>query len=256
MEPELKAVLGEAPKVTRVVTGFASASGPVFSRRGYLLFCDAAAAKILKWEDGAMTVFREAGNGARALTFDHQGRLLACEKNRVTRIEKNGTITVLSPAREPSDVVYAIDGSIYFSDAAGVHMLKRGGGAGTLSRDCERASSVALSPTQQVLYVVGSGRVCAFAIRSSGSLEKPSVFADVSARGLTGLKTDEDGRVWVAAGAEGVLVFSREGKRLGNVDVPEPVSGLTWGEGFRNLFVTTPSSIYRIEARANGTRTF
>src|SRR5690242_3360949 len=100
----------------KVAGGFRFAEGPVFSRRGYLLFSDIPASRIMKWEKGAVTVFRENSNGSNGLTFDHQGRLLACERNRVTRTEKDGAITVLAEGKGPNDIVYAIDGSIYFSD--------------------------------------------------------------------------------------------------------------------------------------------
>ena len=80
----------------KVVGGFAFTEGPVFSRRGYLLFSDIPPNRIMKWERGKVTVFRENSNGANGLTFDHQGRLLACETGRVTRTEKDGKITTLA----------------------------------------------------------------------------------------------------------------------------------------------------------------
>ena len=83
------------------------------------LFSDTTASRIMKWEEGKVSVFRENSTGPSGLTFDHQGRLLACERGRVTRTEKNGKITVLADhLHAPHDLVYAIDGSIYFSDSA------------------------------------------------------------------------------------------------------------------------------------------
>ena len=76
----------------------------------------------MKWEDGQITAFRTNSNRANGLTFDHLGRLLACEVGRVTRTEHDGRITVLADQFEgkslniPNDLVYAMDGSIYFSD--------------------------------------------------------------------------------------------------------------------------------------------
>jgi len=90
----------------------------------------------LKWKDGAVTVFREKSNGANGLTFDHQGRLLACEQDRVTRTEKDGSITVLAGGlrERPIDLIYAIDGSVYFYSASGIYRGKE-----IASRECERA---------------------------------------------------------------------------------------------------------------------
>lgn len=83
-------------KVERVATGFGFVEGPVFSRLGFLLFSDLRQERIFRWERGKLTVFRDKSNHANGLTFDHQGRLLTCEKGRVTRTEKNGAITVLA----------------------------------------------------------------------------------------------------------------------------------------------------------------
>ena len=80
----------------KVAGGFAFTEGPVFSRRGYLLFSDIPPNRIMKWERGKVTVFRENSNSTNGLTFDHQGRLLACETGRVTRTEKDGKITTLA----------------------------------------------------------------------------------------------------------------------------------------------------------------
>ena len=109
-------------RVTQVATGFSFTEGPVFSRRGYLLFSDIPSQRILKWERGQTSVVREQSNRANGLTFDHQGRLLAAEGGgRVTRTEKNGSITVLAGEglQGPNDLVYAIDGSVYFTDLPG-----------------------------------------------------------------------------------------------------------------------------------------
>src|SRR5689334_21063870 len=120
-ESTIERLTGANPVPEKAVTGFRFTEGPVFSRLGYLLFTDPPSGRTMKWEAGKLSVFREKSNGAGSLTFDHQGRLLACEQGRVTRTEKNGAVTVLAdrcetvPLNHPNDVVYAIDGTIYFT---------------------------------------------------------------------------------------------------------------------------------------------
>src|SRR3954452_1076006 len=117
----LESLVGNNTKAEKIAGDFSFTEGPVFSRRGYLLFSDIPRSRIIKWQSGKQSTLRENSNGANGLTFDHQGRLLACERDRVTRTEKDGTITVLATAFEgarlnnPNDLLYAIDGSIYFS---------------------------------------------------------------------------------------------------------------------------------------------
>jgi len=209
-------------KAEKILDGFKYTEGPVFSRLGFLLFSDVQANQIIKWHDGKTETFRTASNGANGLTFDHQGRLLTCEQDRVTRTEKDGKISVLAdkfnarPLRNPNDVVYAIDGSIYFSvikprngtlpsDCApiGVYQITRKGQLNAASAECTRPNGVALAPNQQKLFVADTDQknIRVFDISGDGSLKKARVFCELKTDmqgGPDGLKTDESGGVWVA----------------------------------------------------------
>jgi gluconolactonase len=254
----------------KIAGGFAFTEGPVFSRRGYLLFSDIPANHIMKWEKGQTTVFRENSNGSNGLTFDHQGRLLACEKGRVTRTEKDGKITTLAQKglTAPNDLVYSIEGSIYFTDllprgAAGkslLYQITRQGEVRVASEECEGPNGVALSGNQQRLYVADSRarNVRVFDVSGDGALRNGRVFADLKSDrpGVPdGLKTDESGGVWVAA-AGGIWVFNAQGEHLGTIPTPESPTNCGWGDGFRHLYITAGKSVYKLAAKVNGTRTF
>ena len=243
----------------KIATGFKFTEGPVFSRIGYLLFSDIPNNRIMKWEKGETTVLRENSNSANGLTFDHQGRLLTCETGRVTRTEKDGKITVLAGnLQKPNDVVYAIDGSVYFSDlpAGAVYQITRKGEARVVSKDCQRPNGVALAPNQQKLYVADSGQrnLRVYEIQGDGGLKNGRIFAEMT-EGGDGLKTDEGGNVWVAA-KSGIWIFNADGKHLGTVSVPESPSNCNWGEGFRSLYITARTSVYKIATKVSGTRTY
>jgi gluconolactonase len=246
-------------KTEKIVGGFGAAAGPVFSRRGYLLFSDVKADRILKWEHGTLTTFREKSNGARANTFDHQGRLLTCESGRVTRTEKDGKITVLAAGlKSPVDLVYAIDGSIYVADAesGAVQQITRTGELRSGARDGGRPTGVALAPNQQRLFVADAGRkqVRVYDVAGDGALKGGKEFVTLS-EPPGGLKTDESGGVWVAC-PSGIQRFDSGGKPHGTIPVPEPANNCNWGEGFRDLYVTAGTSVYKVGARVNGTRTY
>jgi gluconolactonase len=255
---------GANPAPERTATGFRFTEGPVFSRLGYLLFSDPPSSKIMKWQDGKVSVFREKSNGAGSLTFDHQGRLLACEQGRVTRTEKNGAVTVLAdrcetvPLNHPNDLVYAIDGNIYFTDgnqeASVLCRIDRKGKLHTASRDCRMAHGVALAPNQQKLYVAdtAAANIRVYDISGDGSLKNGRLFAEARSHGL---KTDEEGNVWATDG-DAITVFDPRGTKLGSIAMPETPSNCAWGEGFRGLYVTAGSSIYILRANVNGTRTY
>src|SRR3984957_18849696 len=153
MPGELDRLMAAHAAPEKVADGFGFAQGPVFSRRGYLLFSDSVTGRIMKWEERKVSVFRENCIASSGLTFDHQGRLVACERGRVTRTEKDGKIMVLADGPyTPKDAVYAIDGSIYFSDAvstlasSAIYQITRKGEMRSVSRDCELPGGVALAP--------------------------------------------------------------------------------------------------------------
>lgn len=72
--------------------------------------------------DGRVSVFRH--NSSNGLLFDREGRLVACETKtrRVTRTEKDGSITVLAERfrgkrfNSPNDLCMDSKGRIYFTD--------------------------------------------------------------------------------------------------------------------------------------------
>jgi gluconolactonase len=256
MAGPLEKLLGPGPVPEKIASGYGATDGPLFSRLGYLLFTDVPAARILRWEAGKVAVFRENANGARGLTFDHQGRLLACERNRLTRTEKDGAVTVLAPVEGgPGDVVYAIDGSIYFTGAA-VWQVTRDGTVRVAARDCERPTGVALAPDQQKLYVSDAARhnVRVYEIEPDGALRPGRVFAE-KLPSPAGLKTDEQGNLWVAGG-DAVTVLDSRGALIGALAFPEPVRNCNWGDAFRSLYTAAGGSVYRIPAKVNGTRTY
>ena len=281
----LKDIVEPGAKVEKVLSGYQFTEGPAFSRLGFLLFSDVTGNRIYKYVSGGQAeVFRGNSNAANGLTFDRQGRLLACEEatGRITRTEKDGSITVLAEKFEgkalnsPNDLVHAIDNSIYFTDIrwdakpgdgkvqfSAVYRIKASHGApATLrlaTREMGTPNGVALSSNQQTLYIADSERqhVQAYDIAPDGSLTRGRIVAEMkhSQRGgPDGLKTDENGTIYVA-GHGGVWVF-KDGRHLGTIETPEKPSNVAWGDNYRTLYITASTSVYKIRLKATGTRTF
>ncbi len=113
-DPAINEIVPLNAKVFKLAEGFQFTEGPVWIRDGgYLLFSDPNANTIYKYEpDGAgrLSVFRKPSGysgaditeygqpGSNGLTLDPQGRLTINEhgNRRVTRLEKNGDVTVLA----------------------------------------------------------------------------------------------------------------------------------------------------------------
>src|SRR6266852_2690409 len=88
MQRRLESVVDPGAVPEKVAGGFAFTEGPVFSRLGYLLFSDIPPNRIMKWQRGKVTVFRENSNGTNGLTFDHAGRRPARCQRRMRSPER------------------------------------------------------------------------------------------------------------------------------------------------------------------------
>src|SRR5215468_2276608 len=123
---EFTAVVGSAVEFEKLGGGFLFTEGPLWQpRERYLLFSDMPGDHMRKWtaKDG-VTTFRKPCSKSNGLTWDRQGRLLACEHatSRVTRTEADGLLVTIAShhgdkeLNSPNDIVVKSDGGIYFSD--------------------------------------------------------------------------------------------------------------------------------------------
>src|SRR5438445_177981 len=136
-DPAFDSVVPPDARIEKVADGFLFTEGPVWHPGGYLLFSDPNANTIYRWSpDGQVSIYREKSGykgidvceygqpGSNGLTLDREGRLTINEhgNRRVTRLEKNGSLTVLADRYEgkrlnsPNDLVYRSDGALYFTD--------------------------------------------------------------------------------------------------------------------------------------------
>ena len=212
--------------------------GPVW-KEGCLYFTDGRQINRLD-PDGRTRVFRGPGlaHSANGLLFDHEGRLIACESGarRVTRTEKDGTITVLADRFEgrrfntPNDLAMDSKGRVYFTDPrygprTGMEITDAGGrliegvyridSPGKITRlkapGIERPNGILVSPGDRQLYIAdnnnnthgGARRLVRFDLNPDGTIQPASrkvIFDWKDSRGPDGIKMDPAGRLYVAAG--------------------------------------------------------
>jgi gluconolactonase len=124
-----------------------------------------------------------------------------------------------------------------------------------------RPNGVALSPDQTILYV-GFERPAAgtkpyvekYYVKEDGSLAEHSRFVEFETDGSPdGIEVDQAGNVYVANKA-GITVFKSDGKKIGNVAVPEQPTGLAFGgDDLKTLYVTTAKTkIFAIKLNVPG----
>jgi gluconolactonase len=265
-----------------VATGFQFTEGPVWvTDEKSLLFSDIPAGTIYKLtNDRRVTIFRMPSGHANGLTLDRQGRLLACEHGgrRVTRTERNGSVTVLAfkynskRLNSPNDVVVRSDGTIYFTDPPygiepreqdqpiqGVYRVSPDGEKlSVVADDFNRPNGLAFSPDEKKLYIDDSSslqHVRVFDVQSDGTLSGGKIFYDMSQEGPgspDGMKVDMQGRLY-CTGPGGVWVFDADGTHLGTILTPEDPSNCAWGDDDkRSLYITARTSIYKVRVKCPG----
>jgi gluconolactonase len=261
------------------------AEGPVYVPAGrYVVWSDIPNDRMLRWDEltGAVGTFRSPAGFTNGNTLDREGRLVTCEhgNRRVTRTEHDGSVTVLADSHDgrrlnsPNDVVVRSDGTIWFTDPSygidsdyeghraaseigGCHVYCLDPSAGTVRRvadDFVRPNGLAFTPDEAQLYVVDTRRnhLRRFAVTDVGALEGGEVFVTCTAGVFDGIRLDDEGRVWAAAG-DGVHCYSPSGVLIGKLRIPEAVSNLAFGGAQRNMmFITATTSLYVIRLKVNG----
>lgn len=268
----------ETTQPERIAAGFKFTEGPLWHPDGYLLFSDIYSNRIVKWTpDVQVTTFRSPSGYSNGLTFDRQGRLLACEHSnrRVSRTEADGRVVTLADRYQgkrlnsPNDLVVKSDGSIYFTDPPygvspekreltfqGVYRIATDGTLTLLVDDFDKPNGLALSPDEKVLYIADMGRkhVRAFDVQPDGTLANGRVFAELG--GPDGMKVNEQGHLYVA-GSVGTWVFDASGRHLGTIVTPEvPANCAFGGPDRRTLFITARPSVYRVRVETPGMKVF
>ncbi len=299
-DPALDAIVAPAAKIEKLAGGFLFTEGPVWVRDGgYLLFSDPNNNLIYRWSpDDGVSVYRthsgytgmdigEFGQpGSNGLTLDKQGRLTINEhgNHRVTRLEKNGQITILADQYQgkrlnsPNDLVYRSDGALYFTDPpfglpnffddkrkelpfSGVFCLINGE-LKLVTTDLSGPNGLAFSPDEKYLYVddwdAKRKVVMRYEVRPDGTLSGGKVFLDATSEpgedAWDGMKLDQQGNIYLS-GPGGLWIVSPEGKQLGLITGPEYPHNIAWGDDDgKTLYLCAKSGLYRIRLNIPGIR--
>jgi gluconolactonase len=300
-DPAINAIVPPNAKLFKVAEGFLFTEGPVWLRdRDVLLFSDPNHNTIYQYtQSGKLSVFRDKSGydaadiaeylqpGSNGLTLDKQGRLTIDEqgRHRVTRLERDGTLTVLADSYQgkrlnsPNDLVYKSDGALYFTDPpfglpkffddprkelpySGVFRWKDGH-LQLLTAELKGPNGIVFSPDEKYLYVSNwdpaAKTVTRYPVGSDGSIGRGEILIDLTPQipgeeALDGMKADVKGNLYLSAPG-GVWIFDPSGKHLGTVRAPHPVHNFAWGgrEG-RTLYLCARSALYRIDLLIPGIR--
>ena len=266
-----------------IAESFEFTEGPVWHPEGYLLFSDIPANTIYRYvPGGSPEPYLTPSRNSNGLTYDHAGRLLACEHGgrQVSRMNADGVMEPLAgryddkPLNSPNDIVVHSGGAIFFTDPPygidpepgeqgfnGVYRLDPDGGVTLLSREMNRPNGLALSPDEAILYVDDSRNrhVLAYPLNPDLGVGTPTALVDMDTAdqgGPDGMKIDREGNLYVT-GPGGLWVTTPEGEHLGTIEFPQLPANLCFGGAdYRTIYVTARTGLYAIRANVPGNPVF
>jgi gluconolactonase len=233
-----------------------------------------------------MEVWREAGANGLAI-LDNKSILLADTGSRgIQKLDlksKKKTPVAMSfegkKFASPNDVTRMKSGVIFFTDPPygfkkfddapqieikfnGVYRMGKDGKVTAIEKELYRPNGVALSPDERTLYVSQSeptkAIINAYSLDADGNVTGKKLFHDVTdlvgekSPGLPdGLTVASDGTIFTS-GPGGILVLSKEGKRLGRINDGKPTANCKFGDDGKTLYLTSKDMLARIRLNVTG----
>jgi gluconolactonase len=302
LDPTLDTLIAPNAHLELVASGFNFTEGPMW-REGRLWFSDEEGGKtVAVTPSGQLTILIDytkppfapsSGGklGPNAMATAPDGSVVMCEQYARAVERLVGPAATLHPVpyfdsfegkrlNSPNDLVFAADGSFYFTDPP--YGLKLGdkdpakqlpfdavfhvrdGKLTPIITDLTLPNGIALSPDGHTLYVNNSGpaeRVIAYPIHPDGTVGPAHDVIDFTGpngqgrpagRGIPdGLKIDTLGNLWTT-GPGGIRIVTPQGKVLGQLQLPVTAANLAWGEDGHTLYITATGNIYRLHTLVQG----
>lgn len=275
----LTGIIQDGAQLEKLADGFLFTEGPSADSDGNVFFTDQPNDRIMVWRaSGVIETYLQPSGRSNGLSFDNNGNLWACadEKNEFWMINKDKKVSVISFLNKgkqlngPNDLWITADGGIFFTDPyyqrpwwkhtsmpqelQGVYYISPD--KKTITRiidDLNQPNGIVGTPDGKTLFVadIGANKTWKYTVNKNGTVGNKLLFCELGSDGMT---IDSEGNIYLTG--NGVTVFDKNGKKLGNILVPEDwTANVCFGDkDLKSLFITASKSIYRIKLKVKGTR--
>jgi len=276
-EDGLSEKLMPGASLIKLAGDFSFTEGPAADKTGNVYFTDQPNDRIMKWSTkGDLSTFMQPSGRSNGMFFDGHGHLWSCadEKNEIWKITPGEKPEVITLEYEghlmngPNDLWVSPEGNIFFTDpyykrswwkhsempqekqcvyflSADRKILKR------VEEELLQPNGIVGTPDGKTLYVadIKANKTWSYTIKADGSLGDKKLFCELGSDVMT---IDSKGNIYLTG--KGVTVFDRNGKKLGNIAVPENWSANVCfgGKNRKTLFITASKGRYSISTRVRG----
>lgn len=291
LDPGLDAVIAPGTRIAKVADTFKFTEGPMW-REGRLWISDVVADKTYAVSPtGAVQLLLDKSGGypnppagaylgPNAMVTDKDGTVLLAQQGgrAIVRIMPVGDHLELRPFlstfegkkfNSPNDLVFAPDGSLWFTDPSyGLALGDKdpakelpfnavyryaNGKLTAVIKDLTLPNGIGFSPDGKILYVANSGPamyVMRYQVGPGGTLSAGTKLIDYPhpiGRGVPdGLKVDTAGNIW-STGPGGIRIITPTGKVLGQIRLPQTAANLAFAEDGKTVYITAQTTIYRLQ---------
>lgn len=274
-------------QVTWLVKVNSFCEGPTIDTAGILYFSEIRGNDQMNWPIWRKDTRDASDEGrpwvvesfqANGLALDSQGRLVAAQKQRISRYKPDGTLDAVLVASgkdgvefdQANDLSIASDGSLYFTDfGTDVFYLDATGGLKVAYDMAGSANGIEYIEERSLVYVneFGSNKVSRFEVSGDGILINRTTFVENLQR-ADGATFDRDGNYYAANYALGTVeVFDPRGEFIGSITIQTPeeydarpgqignASNCAFGgPENKTLFITGDGGVYAIPLEVAGRR--
>jgi len=240
-------------------------------------FTDRPNDKIWKYgTDGKFSVFLDKTGRADGMTFDKKGNLIvaADEKFELWSVSPTGKVDIFltnykgKELNGPNDLWIRPDGGIYFTDPyyQRDYWTRKKAQLTTqnvfyLSKNRKKlfpVDTTLLKPNGIIgtadgkyLYVadIQGNKTYKYRVNKDGILSDKQLFVEVGSDGMT---MDSRGNLYLTGGGKGVSIYSPEGKKLQQIDIPRTSNACFGGKNRDILFITAGTSVYTLQMQVRG----